>query len=342
MSTTLEPALRWLQELVRSPGPALALLLVGMVLASWFPFRFEPPRTLDNGLRVVAADEWSFDAPGIAVTPDPPEWLLPAVERGTLVLELDVRSADASQEGPARIVSLSEPADRGRDTSQQNLVVGQQGLDLVVRVRRPGSDALGEPALVVEQAFASGGWQRVVVRLDAEAVSVQLADRTPVVVPTDEPWWSTWDLAPVLTIGNTPSGMRPWIGGIRDGSVAAGATVWPLLAADAYERPDPFAAVPPRLRDDEPRQLWHRLVVGGLHLAAGCGLGVLLVLRRPATSPGLHLLVAAVVSIVLNAGKIIVATRHPSAATVVVQVAGAALGIVLTARVVGRSRTGTR
>jgi hypothetical protein len=60
-----------------------------------------------------------------------------------LEIRLVARTDDPDQRGPARLLTISD------GVSDRNLTLGRKDDDRVVRVRRPGSDANGTPALEV-------------------------------------------------------------------------------------------------------------------------------------------------------------------------------------------------
>ena len=85
------------------------------------------PAHLSNGAQWTATGGLSFAEPGL-VLGEAPGWQRAVRESGRLKLSLRVRTYDPYQAGPARIMTLS------RDTWSQNLLVGQEGSDLIVRL----------------------------------------------------------------------------------------------------------------------------------------------------------------------------------------------------------------
>jgi glycopeptide antibiotics resistance protein len=77
------------------------------------------------------------------------------------------RAAETRQRGPARIISISA------DATHRNITLGQQGQDLVIRLRTPSAGVNGEkPAMVIPGLFASPATHRVVLSFDPPRMDV--------------------------------------------------------------------------------------------------------------------------------------------------------------------------
>lgn len=307
----------------------LASVLMILIVASWYPFRLDPPRVHANGLVTEEPDVWRFASPGMAVSATPPWWLAAALEHERLVLDFRVRPDRTDQTGPARIVSVAAAASASQDTRSHNLVVGQDDGDLVVRVRRPGSNKRGQPEIRVERVFESADWRHITLRLEPSAIIVEVDGESRARLHTPDGWAQTWDDQMVASVGNTPSGSRPWFGAVRAGSASAGDTAGPLLDRHQFDVPDRFFAVPSRLSEGVDRPRWERIGTSLLHVLAGLALAITLVRARPAGSVRSALAIAVAISLVVNVGKVVIATRHPSILTISLQVGGASLGVLL-------------
>ena len=87
-------------------------------------------------------------------------------------LAATVRTQDTAQSGPARIVSLSA------DTLRRNFMLGQEGCDLVFRVRTPLTGENGShPELTVPGVFGDTQEHRLVVTYDGETLAVHVDGR---------------------------------------------------------------------------------------------------------------------------------------------------------------------
>ena len=133
-------------------APVVAMLVaavLALVVVSWYPFRPELPWVQRHGPLAASATEARFDGSSVLVSRPGLDWVADAASTGSLRLALDLRTDHADQDGPARLLSVS------RDTLAADLMVGQDGHDLVLRVRRPGSEASGHPAFRVPDASTS-------------------------------------------------------------------------------------------------------------------------------------------------------------------------------------------
>jgi hypothetical protein len=309
----------------RLPVVVLCAVLAIYLAGSWFPFRLELPRVVDNGLSVAGDGAWVFEDVGLALTEAPPSWLQVATSSERLEVRLEVRPASSTLSGPARIMALSATSAGGRDVAEQNLMVGQEGRDLVVRVRRPGADELGEPAVVIPEALVGGQWRELIIVLGS---SIDIAvDGVVLASEAAEGWPATWDADAVLTLGNTPSGTRPWQGELRSASVTVDSEERDLLDDAELTVPERVAVVPSRLREPRDRPLGREVAVGLGHVLVGAALAVALSGVRPAWSSRRVVGSVAVLSVIANAGKVVVATRHPSLLTTALQIVGAVVAL---------------
>jgi hypothetical protein len=309
----------------------LAIVALAVYLAaSWFPFRLDPPRSVPNGLSIDGG-VWLFEGIGMARTDGPPTWLAEVTLTEAVEFHLEVRPASVTATGPARILALSAPAAGGRDVREQNLVIGQDGTDLIVRLRRPGADRNGQPPIVMRDVLDAGTWRGIHVVLGSSAtVVVDEGDR--VSIPA-RGWADTWDEQFVLTIGNTPSGFRPWQGEVRVATVASQGDERDLLRDPDVTTPDEVLLVPPRLRREGDRPPVERGMTALLHVIGGA-LGALMV--RVAWPRWSALRVVALIgslSLVVNVMKVVIATRHPSVMTVLLQVLGALAMLLMSSTV---------
>jgi hypothetical protein len=119
------------------------LAYVGVALA---PFRWAPPRRHANAA-AAGADGIRFPSAGLAHSAAPPGWLERAATLGALRLELRLQTYALDQAGPSRIFTVS------RDLHFADLTVGQEGSDLLLLLRRPGSAPNGKPAYSVPGVF---------------------------------------------------------------------------------------------------------------------------------------------------------------------------------------------
>jgi VanZ family protein len=310
----------------------LAATVVVNLFLSFHPFQLDPPGPRSNAIVRRADGSLDFQGPSIARTSGPPSFLADAIRTSALDVELDLRSAEADQWGPARILTIS------RDHWQSNLTIGQQGVDLVVRLRRPGSTSWGGPIFDVPGAFAEPRWRHLRISIDETRIEIRLGDRLEAEAALPRGSLKTWDPGHRLALGDEVIGGRPWRGEIRRARVQVAGRVVDLLEAPEIETPERYWYWPKRLR--RPQQ-WHReeFVPAVWHLVSlipfGFAVARLWRGRRPLLAAGGASLG---VSLVLLGGKIFLSGRHPYVYDVIAQTCGGLLGGWLALGRFGRRR----
>lgn len=290
---------------------------------AWLPFRLDPPGRV--AVEVDRAEDGALALAGRRVVARGlPPWAgagVRAVE--SVTVELAVRPADPRQRGPARILTVSD------GYTDANLMIGQHGDDLVVRVRRPGSSPAGLPPLVVRDVFAAGGWRQVAVAVDGAAVGVGVDGFPGRRLEVDGPPMRAWDGSYPVLIGDERPGGRVWHGEVRRARVTADGRTVDYLAPGALEVPEEAWYVPSRLREAAALPGGSGLRRSLLHLVAFVPVGALLAAagRRPGVAAAVG--AAAAFGLMLQLGKVAFDGRHPSALTVAAQVAGALAGSAL-------------
>lgn len=316
---------------VAPPGARIARLLLAigilvLLVASWFPFRFDLPRLVVSGVETLADGALRFSDDQFASTPRAPGWLATAIEVEHLEVSLRISSSAADQHGPARILALSAtPGGEQEDVIAHDLMIGQDGSDLVVRVVRPGTNPQGRPELVAAGVLADDGWHDVEVVL-GDDVMLTVDGEVRAEETGASGWAASWDPDHRLSLGNTLSGERPWAGTIARARVVAGDEREDLLASDELDVASVRRRLPPRLGVAASRVGTGPLRIGMLHVLLGAVIGGALVLARPMRPLAASLWVVLALAAVANLGKVVVATRHPSIATFLLQVGGGGLG----------------
>jgi hypothetical protein len=160
----------------------------------------------------MGAVQWSeagleITAPTIITAGDPPARLMDAARASNAVtIEAWVTPANATQEGPARIVSLSA------STLARNFTLGQLADRFDVRFRTTGTDDNGQPSLPSAPGAAGAVPTHVVYTRDAQGgatVYVNGIESAAQQVPGD---LFNWDYSFRLSLANEHSGDRPWLG----------------------------------------------------------------------------------------------------------------------------------
>lgn len=303
-------------------------LLIGVLAvnfaAALAPFRFDVPRYVTNRLdREHAA--WRFAEPSLAATPSAPSWVDEVRRTATITINLTVRPEVVPQSGPARILTTSQ------NFNTRNLTIAQEGPDLHVRLRRPGSDVNGMPALIVPDVFRTGEWRDVAVAVRPGLVTIRVDGTLRAQEVLSPNALSRWDQAFPLALGNEVIGERPWVGQIATARISTPTMTVDLLAPGYLDVPEGWWHVPERLRAVMRVNMPADAGVALLHLVAFVPVGYLLSrIRRQG-----HLLDTAVVlkvgvlSLAIELVKVMVDGRHPSLLNFAAQLLGGVIGAVM-------------
>ena len=317
-----------------SGAPFLALVVAAYVVASLWPFRpwrWNPPRFITNGVEAAAEGGVVFRSAGILPTRAMPPSLQEAIKADRLLLRLDVRTAGADQEGPARLVTISP------DPYFRDLTLGQEGADLVLRVRADGaaSEKSMPDAAVFEVpgVFARPEWVDIAVEIAPSHLRLWTNGALRLDEPVAEHPLASWDPAFPVSIGNEATHDRPWLGAIR--------------SVTAQTPAGPVDLLPAGLVPEAPRRYWYpgrayELVPFGarhptdaiLNLLGYIPLGVVLgraVGHRLTRWRVLAALAAsiAVFSATMEFLQFAVLPRYPSTTDLVLNTLGGALGLLL-------------
>jgi hypothetical protein len=223
----------------RSLWLVAALLAVFMAVLSLWPLTtWQLPRLVPNGAERVEAGGLRFATPGIARSQATPAWLRSIVDHPdqTLTISLRVKAYSDDQRGPARIFTVSE------DPLSRNLTLGQDGDDLVLRLRSAASDSNGmiggKPVARVPDVFAVTRWQQ----LDVTVSPAKLRIERDGVIVFDEPLsgspFASWDADFELALGNEMTNDRPWLGEISTATVRLGDTTVDYLTPGVLMLPE--------------------------------------------------------------------------------------------------------
>jgi len=303
-----------------------AVGIVVLLAISWSPFRLEWPGLVVSGVETLAEGALRFSDDQFASTAGAPGWLTAAIDAEHLEVSLRISSSVEDQRGPARILALSAtPREAQEDVIAHDLMIGQDGPDLVVRMVRPGTGPQGRPELVAPGVLGDGAWHDVELVLDDDAtLAVDGQQRARETGVTG--WAAAWDPDHRLSLGNTLSGERTWSGTIARAEVVAGDERVDLLASDELDVAGVRRRLPPRLSVAASRVGTGPLRIGVFHVLLGAMIGGSLVFARPARPLAHGLWVVLGLAAVANLGKIFVVMRHPSVATFLLQVGGGGLG----------------
>jgi VanZ family protein len=309
----------------------LAALVLYAAVSLW-PYQWQAARVVENGAAPLPGGGLRFASPGIALADGAPAWLAPALAAHRLELSLRVRSLLAEQSGPARILTFSTSP---RDS---NLMIGQDGADLVFRLRTPWTDRIGtigaEPVARLPDLFRTPAWVDLRIIVEPGRLSIVVADEPPVERPLPRLPLANWDPAQRLALGNEVTCNRPWLGEIRRAVVSSGGRTADHAETGRLEFPRAFLVIAesPKLVPlrqlnvaDAVRNVILYLPLGFLlALLLGAGRG-----RRPSHVIMGALLAVAAVSLGMEMLQILVPRRFPSIDDLIFNTAGGGLGIGL-------------
>ena len=323
----------------------LALATLAMVVLygsiSLWPYQWEMPRWVENRARPLPGGGVGFPSPGIALARQAPPWLEHALGSSHLELSLRVRSLVPEQSGPARILTFSG------NPRESNLTIGQEGADLVLRLRTPWTDAVGtlgeEPVARVPGLFRTPDWVDLQVLIEPGRVRLSAGDDAVLERSLPRFPFANWDPSLRLALGNEVTGNRPWLGEIRRAEVSSSGLRIDHADPGRLEFPRGFVSiagdpklVPLRHLDgpDAARNLLMYIPLGfllGFLLGAGSGR------RRWRVALG-ALLGTAGVSLSMELLQVLVPRRVPSVDDLIFNTLSGGLGALL-AIWIGRRRS---
>lgn len=312
--------------------PAASLYPFHPIQWEWFP------KTVANGAEWLPGGGIRFRGPGVGRSSGPPGWVPAATQSHRLELSLQVCSFAPNQRGPARILTLSV------DPFHRNLMIGQEGEDLILRLRTVttslnGTLADGGPVARVPGIFRNPAWIDLRIGIEPGLLWVEVGDESRMTKALTAEPLRNWDPAYQLALGNELTNDRPWLGEIRRAAVSVGNGAVDYAEADSLElapsqfryRPRPFTLVP----FSEESSLPVRLVDAAINLVGYIPLGLFLGLggcgqgrsRRPCAL--CLTLVVCVVSAGMEMLQFGVATRHPSTTDLIFNTLGGGGGVLL-------------
>lgn len=222
----------------------LALIPCYWAAATW-PFAVESPQWRPNTVTVGPAG--ATFAANSRLVGDGAQVVQAARAAGAMQIVLRIGTVDPEQAGPARILEL------GIDHERANFTIGQDHADLVVRVRRAGSDPSGTPPLVLPNLFAadanlSTGGREIILDIEAARLAVRCTTTGAATATAAAVAFASWDTDPVLILGDSPVGERGWRGRIDFARITAGNRVFELLDPAVTRSPSAVLWLPARLR----------------------------------------------------------------------------------------------
>lgn len=311
-----------LHRLARMVMP-VALIVYGLGLL--WPYEFRLPLRIPNHAEWTEVGTLRFDGPGLALSSAPPAWQNATRVEGTFHVALRARSGAANQDGPARLLTLAQ------DTFVQNLMIGQQGDDLVVRIRGlcRGMPAHGRACprqMRVSGVFASSGWVDINLSVEESRVTLTAGVQPAVERPLAEHALRGWDVRQRLALGNDVTGLRPWLGELAHVTIDSplGHENW--LDPTRFELPGRFW-----LMDRQPKLApfyhvsWSDMIVNMLLYAPMAVLVAACFHRYTAIRLIATILIILTISLSFEMAQLFVETRNFSLTDVMLNLAGGAV-----------------
>lgn len=294
----------------------LGTVLVLLVIA-YFPFALSPPR---NQVTRSADGSLRFGQLNYARTWGTPAWLNDARTSGRIQIQLEANPPTLRQYASMMIMAS--------DSWDTDFAIVQDHSDLMIWLRRPGSDPNGDPPFVIRGVFQPQRWTRVDLIMIRGDLRIDVNGRTRLTehLPADS--LQVWGQGRIA-LGDEVVGGGPWQGQIRLARVRSPGYAVDYVRPGALYIPVNYIYIPSHIESFPPRGLESWLIVF-LDMLSFIPVGFLIVFaRRPLVRPVPATLLSAALAVALAAGKFLFYGRHASAADIVVQSAGGLLGAVL-------------
>ena len=314
---------------------ALVAVVVLLIVISYYPFAWDPPGTVSNQVTRNADGTLQFGEMNNARTPGTPAWLEDVRTSGDVQILLEF--APESLQEHASMMMLAN------NFFNTDFAIVQDHSDLLVYLRRPGSDTNGDPPFAVDGLLRSQRWNSVDVVLRHDDIQIAVDGQTTVTdhIPADSARvWGQGQIA----LGDEVNGGGPWQGKMRLAQVLTGGHVVNYVRPGALSIPKTYFYFPDHVLPFPPKgeQQWLDVF---LDMVSFIPLGFLIVwAQRPPGRAVPATVLAALLAVALAAGKILFHGRHISLAAITMEIFGALLGALLASRLAhspgayGRSR----
>jgi VanZ family protein len=308
------------------PVLGLVTFLAAVVVVSYYPFAWDPPRWVRNDVERTSNGSLVFGNHNFAQSEGTPAWLSSA-RRGGLTLGLEVKPEPAGEE-PAAMMMLAQ------NFANTDFAVAQEGSDLLIWLRRPGSSANGDPPFRVEDSVPPGQWTTLTINVSRE-LRVQVNGREALREPLPPDALTDWG-GGVIVLGDEVHGGGPWRGEIRRAEISTADGRVDYVGPGALRVPESYRYAPEHVEPFPPRSgtQWVMLVAHSLPFLVICLLLVLV--RRPPLRPHVAMAVTVGLALLLSAGKFFFQGRHASVGDLLFAAAGAAAGAGIGALIASR------
>jgi hypothetical protein len=302
---------------------AFLAVVVVLIVIAYYPFTWDPPRTVRNDVTRSSDGALRFGQMNYARTPGTPAWLPEARASGLLSISLQADPTSAGQH--ASIMMLAS------DFWHTDFAIGQNGSDLGVWLRRPGSDANGDPPFVLGGVFGSRQWVSVDVTVQHDQIRIGVDGRTRMRARVPGNALRGWGQGQVA-LGDEVHGGGPWPGLVRLAEVRTPGHHVDYVRPGALSIPGSYLYLPDHIEPFPPAGTFKWLTVF-LDLLSFIPVGFFIVLaRRPPIRPMMAGLLGVAIVLLLAAGKFLFHSRHTSLGVLIGETAGVLLGALLARR----------
>lgn len=283
------------------------------------------PSAKNTGAK-LSANGLHFTTPGIAFSSEPPSWLPEAIEASSLNVELTIWSANPKQYGPARIFTIS------KDISERNLTIGQEGSDLIIRVRTPGTNLNGMPPYKVKNVFSGPGTRHISLRIGHRTLKVRINGKEAISATLPQGAFSNWSPNYKLAFGNELTFDRPWLGEIYQATIGLHNKTISYTVPGALNIPNlyEFEVTKYFNLNPFPAQAFARLnsyVDWVVNFIGFFALGLLIIyVRKKSSSVLVAAFLCATLSLSIEIGQLLFVERDPSSADLILNTMGGSFG----------------
>jgi VanZ family protein len=303
---------------------ALWTMMMLTVVSSWYPFTLDLPKRVVNTAVQHPGGAWDLDGNSRVISPGLRTNAAEFMSGGRFSMTVQAMAAAPDQTGPARLISV------GHNPYQPALMIGIDRKDVVLYLPCDGAASNVD----AEWRISFDGGQDLMVRLWIDTaeigtvVSIQINNQPRLRLDNSCPAGTSPRLPEATApwaLGNVASGHRPFVGRIDKLELSQDRRRIDLLRAEPWQAPSTFWIFPERLYEPS-NNTSEELVPALWHLASFAMLGYLAAAsgRRRKT---VQLFAATFVfAMILIAGKVFVAGRHPDMLDLFLNAAGAAVG----------------
>jgi WD40 repeat protein len=170
--------------------------------------------TIDNQYAVTwSADGLTLNSATVIDSRGPATKFINAARAtNALTIEAWVTPSNITQDGPARMVTLSPDIWERNITLGQGLWPGQPNDTFDIRLRTTDTSDNGQPSITSPSGAASTNLTHLVYTRDAAGTATLYVNNVPVVSDTVAGDFSNWDTSYRLALGNEVTLERPWLG----------------------------------------------------------------------------------------------------------------------------------